>query len=103
VSSSLGWGKGFGEEFAGMYRKKRNKRSNAHNMMDITFKSTVHALRLSSIKIPKNVLLPSQLPMPVSSSGEEDVQDSEEEDVHDREEEHAHDSEENVCGREQDH
>jgi hypothetical protein len=22
VSSSLGWGKGFGEEFAGMYRKK---------------------------------------------------------------------------------
>ena len=25
VSSSLGWGKGFGEEFAGMYRKKRNK------------------------------------------------------------------------------
>jgi hypothetical protein len=27
VSSSLGWGKGFGEEFAGMYRKKRNKSS----------------------------------------------------------------------------
>jgi hypothetical protein len=25
VSSSLGWGKGFGEEFAGMYRKKGNK------------------------------------------------------------------------------
>jgi hypothetical protein len=37
VSSSLGWGKGFGEEFAGMYRKKRNKRSGAHDMMDITF------------------------------------------------------------------
>jgi hypothetical protein len=47
------WGKAFGEEFAGMYRKKRNKRSNAHDMMDITFKSVVHALRLSGIDIPK--------------------------------------------------
>jgi ABC-type Zn2+ transport system substrate-binding protein/surface adhesin len=70
-------------------------------MMDITFKSIVHALRLPGIKIPKNVLLPSQLPAPVSSSEEEDVHGSEEEDAHDREEEHAHDSEED--GREQDH
>jgi hypothetical protein len=101
VSSSLGWGKGFGEEFAGMYRKKRNKRSNAHDMLDITFKSVVHALRLSSIDIPKNALLPSQLPALVSSSEEEDVHGSEEEDGHDREEEHAHDSEED--GGEQDH
>jgi hypothetical protein len=46
VSSSLGWGNGFGEEFAGMYWKKKNKRSNAHDVMDITFKSVVHALRL---------------------------------------------------------
>jgi hypothetical protein len=53
VSSSLGWGKGFGEEFAGMYRKKTSKRSNAHDMMDMTFKSVVHALRLSGIEIPK--------------------------------------------------
>jgi hypothetical protein len=45
VSSSLGWGKGFGEEFTGMYRKKRNKRSDAHDMMDITFESIFHALR----------------------------------------------------------
>jgi hypothetical protein len=60
VSSSLGWGKGFGEEFAGMYRKKRNKRSDAHDVMaDKTFKSIVHALRLSGINIPKNPLLPS--------------------------------------------
>jgi hypothetical protein len=57
VSSSLGWGKGFGEEFAGMYTKKRNKRSD--DMVDITFKIVVHALRLSDIKIPKNVLLSS--------------------------------------------
>jgi hypothetical protein len=98
VSSSLGWGKGFGEEFARMYRKKRNKRFDAHDMMDITFKSIVHALILSGIKIPKHVL-PSRLPAHVSSSEEEDVHGSEEEDAHDREEEHAHESEENACGR----
>jgi hypothetical protein len=101
MSSSLGWGKGFGEEFAGIYRKKRNKRSNAHDMMDITFKSVVHSLILSGIDIPKNELLPSQLPVPVSSSEEEDVHGSEDEDGHVREEKHAHDSEED--GREQDH
>jgi hypothetical protein len=58
VSSSLGWGKGFGEEFARMYRKKRNKRSNAHDIMDITLKSVVHDLR-PGIDIAKNALLPS--------------------------------------------
>jgi hypothetical protein len=72
-------------------------------MMNITFKSIVHALRLLGIEIPKNVLLPSQLPTHVSSSEEEDVHGSKEEDAHDREEEHAHDSEEDACGREQDH
>jgi hypothetical protein len=101
VSSSLGWGKGFGEEFAGMYRKKRNKRSDAHDMMEKTFKSIVYALRLSGIDISKNALLPSQLPVPVSSSEEGDMDGSEEEYGHDREEEHAHDSEED--GKEQDH
>jgi hypothetical protein len=61
MSSSLGWGKGFGEVFTGMYRKKRrNKRSDAHDMMDITFKSIVHSLRLLGIEILKNALLPSQ-------------------------------------------
>jgi hypothetical protein len=59
ASSSLGWGKGFGEEFAGMCRKKRNKRSDAHDVMDKTFKSIVHALRLSGINLPKNAILPS--------------------------------------------
>jgi hypothetical protein len=89
VSSSLGWGKGFGEEFSGMYRKKRNKRSDAHGVMaDKTFKSIVHALRLSGINIPKNALLPSQLPAPVSSSEEEDMDGIEEEDGHDNEEVH---------------
>jgi ABC-type Zn2+ transport system substrate-binding protein/surface adhesin len=94
-------GKGFGEEFAGMYRKKRNKRSDVHDMMDKTFNLIVHALRLSGINKPKNALLPSQLPELVSSSEEEDMDGSEEEDGHDCEEEHAHDSEED--GREQDH
>jgi hypothetical protein len=42
-------------------------------MADKTFKSIVHALRLSGINIPKNALLPSQLPAPVSSSEEEDM------------------------------
>jgi hypothetical protein len=70
-------------------------------MADKTFKSIVHALRLSGINIPKNALLPSQLPMPFSSSEEEDMDGIEEENGHDREEEHAHDSEED--GREQDH
>jgi hypothetical protein len=59
VSSSLGWGKGFGEEFTGMYRKKRSKMSDAHDMMEITFQSIVHARRLLGIEIPSNVLLPS--------------------------------------------
>jgi hypothetical protein len=69
--------------------------------MDKTFKSTVHALRLSDINIPKNALLPSQISALVSSSEEEDMDGSEKEDGHDREEEHAHNSEED--GREQDH
>jgi hypothetical protein len=93
VSSSLGWGKGLGEEFAVMYKKKRNKRSDAHDVMDKTFKSIVHALRLSGINIPQSALLPSQLPVPVSNSEEEDMDGSEEEDGHDSEED----------GRVQDH
>jgi hypothetical protein len=57
-----------------MYRKKRNKRCDAHDVMvDKTFKSIVHALRLSCINIPKNSLLPSQLPAPVRSGEEEDM------------------------------
>jgi hypothetical protein len=75
--------------------------SNAHDVMaDKTFKSIVHALRLSRINIPKNALLPSQLPALVSSSEEEDMDGIEEEDGHDSEEEHAHVREED--GREQD-
>jgi hypothetical protein len=102
VSSSLGWGKGFREDIIGMYRKKRNKRCDAHDVMtDKTFKSILHALRLLGINIPKNALLPSQLPASASSNEEEDMDGIGEEDGHDREEEHAHVSEED--GREQDH
>jgi hypothetical protein len=85
-----------------MYRKKRNKRSDAQDVMeDKTFKSIVHSLRLSCINIPKNALLPSQLPVPVSSIKEEDMDGIEDEDGHDSEEEHALVREED--GREQDH
>jgi hypothetical protein len=69
-------------------------------MIDKTFKSIVHALRLLGIDIPKNALLSSQLLAHISSSEEEDMHGSEEEDGHDREEEHVHDIEED--GREQD-
>jgi hypothetical protein len=101
MSSSLSWGKGFDEEFAGMYMKKRSKRSDTHDVMDKTFKSIVPALRLSGINIPKNALLLSQLLALVSSSEEENMDSIKEEDGHNHEEEHAHDSEED--GREQDH
>jgi hypothetical protein len=85
-----------------MYRKKKNKRSDAHDVMaDKTFKSIVHALRLSGMNIPKNALLPSQLPVPISSNEEEDMDGIEEKDRHDSEEEHAHVREED--GREKDH
>jgi hypothetical protein len=85
-----------------MHRKKRNKRFDVHDVMaDKAFKSIVHALKLSGINIPKTALLPSQLPAPVSSSVEEDMDGIEEEDGHDSEEEHAHVREED--GREQDH
>jgi hypothetical protein len=70
-------------------------------MADKIFKSIVHALRLSGINIPKNALLPSQLPAPVSSSEEEDMDGSKEEDGHDSEEDHYDVREED--GREQDH
>jgi hypothetical protein len=102
VSSSLDLGKGFGEEFSRMYRKRRNKRSDAHDVMvDNTFKSTVYDLRLQGINIPKNTLLPSQLPAHVNSSEEEVLDGIEEEDGHDREEEHVNDSEED--DKEKDH
>jgi hypothetical protein len=50
-------------------------------MANKTFKSIVHALRLLGINIPKNALLPSQLPALVSSSEEEDMDGIEEEDI----------------------
>jgi hypothetical protein len=70
-------------------------------MADKIFKSIVHAVRLSGINIPKNALLTSQLPAPVSSSEEEDMDGIEEEDGHDIKEVHYDAREED--GREQDH
>ena len=98
VSSSLGWCKGFGEEFAGMYRKKRNKKA-IPQMEDLVGEAVtriVSILAESGFDIRKNVLHhPPQSP-PVSSSEVEDVHGLEEEDVHGSEEEEA-------CGREEDH
>jgi hypothetical protein len=59
MSSSLGWGNGFGEEFAGMYKKKRNKRSDAHDVMDKTFKSIVHAHYQASTYQKMHFFLPN--------------------------------------------
>jgi hypothetical protein len=70
-------------------------------MADKTFKSIVHALRLLGTNIPKNALLPSQLPAPVSSSEEEDMDGIEEEYGNSSEEVHYDVREED--GREQDH
>jgi hypothetical protein len=57
-----------------MYRKKRNNRSEAQDVMaNKTFKPIVHAVRLPGINVPKNALLPSQFPAPVNSSEEEDM------------------------------
>jgi hypothetical protein len=70
-------------------------------MADKTFKSIVHALRLSGTNIPKNALLPSQLPAPVSSSEEEDMDGIGEEYGNSSEEVHYDVREED--GREQDH
>jgi hypothetical protein len=70
-------------------------------MADKTFKSIVHALRLSGINIPKNALLPSQLPAPVNSTEEEDMDGIEAEDGYDSKEVHYDVREED--GREQDH
>jgi hypothetical protein len=70
-------------------------------MMDITFKSVVHALKLLGIDIrTMHFFLPNYQRLLVAAR-KKDVHGSEEEDVHDREEEHAHDSKED--GREQDH
>jgi hypothetical protein len=76
-----------------MYMKKRNKRSDAHDMMEKTFKSIIHALRLSGIDT-KKCTSSFPIPVPASSSEEEDMRGSEEEERHDREEED---------GTEQDH
>ena len=95
MSSSLGWGKRFGEEFAGMYRKKRNKKAvpEMEELVGEAVTRIVSILAESGIDIPKNVLHPPQSP-PVSSSEEEDVHGLEEEDVHGSEEEEARDREE---------
>jgi hypothetical protein len=98
VSSSLGWGKGFGEEFARMYRTKRNKKavSQMEELVGEAVTRIVSMLAESGIvHIPENVLHPPQSP-PLSSNEEEDVHGLEEKDAHGSEEEDVHGLEEKM-------
>jgi hypothetical protein len=84
VSILVGWGKGFGEEFAGMYRKKRKKtkeRSDAEKekIVGETAIRVINMLRQAGMVIP-DALCPTQ-PTHIGSSEQEDVSVSEEEDV----------------------
>jgi hypothetical protein len=90
VSSSVGWGKGFGEEFAGMYRKKRKERSDAEKEKIIgeTAIRVINMLRQAGVVI-LDALCPTQATH-IGSSEQEDASVSEEEDVHGSEEEHGH-------------
>jgi hypothetical protein len=92
VSSSVGWGKGFGEEFAGMYRKKRKKtkeRSDAEKekIVGETAIRVINMLRQAGVVIP-DALCPTQ-PTHIGSSEQEDASVSEEEDVRGCREEHG--------------
>jgi hypothetical protein len=92
VSSSVGWGKGFGEEFAGMYRKKRKKtkeRSDTEKekIVGETAIRVINMLRQTGVVIP-DALCPTQ-PTHIGSSEQEDASVSEEEDVRGSGEEHG--------------
>ncbi|PVH33772.1 hypothetical protein PAHAL_8G062200 [Panicum hallii] len=92
VSSSVGWGKGFGEEFAGMYRKKRKKtkeRSDAEKekIVGETAIRVINMLRQAGVVIP-DALCPTQ-PTHTGSSEQEDASVSAEEDVRGSGEDHG--------------
>ena len=78
VSSSVGWGKGFGEEFAGMYRKKRNKRSDAdkEKIVGEAVSRVIHMLRQAGVAIPDGLGL-TQAPHLSSSSEREGAHEME--------------------------
>jgi hypothetical protein len=93
MSSSVGGGKGFGEEFAGMYRKKRKERSDAEKekIVGETAIRVINMLRQEGVVIP-DALCPTQATH-IGSSEQEDASVNEEEDVRGSEEEHGHDNE----------
>jgi hypothetical protein len=98
VSSSLGWGKGFGEEFARTYRTKRNKKavSQKEELVGEAVTRIVSMLTESGIvHIPENVLHPPQSP-PLSSSKDEDVHGLQEKDVNGSEKKDVHGLEEKM-------
>ena len=78
MSSSVGWGKGFGEEFARMYRKKRNKRSDAdkEKIVGEAVSRVIHMLRQAGVAIPDGLGL-TQAPHLSSSSEREGAHEME--------------------------
>jgi hypothetical protein len=60
VSSSLGWGKGFGEECAGMYRKRKKRRSDAdkEEIVGEAITRVMELLRVVGVPIPDGLCPP---------------------------------------------
>ena len=58
MSSLVGYGKGFGKECAGMYRKKKKRRSdvNKEEIVGETFKLVVEMLRGAGVPIPSEII-----------------------------------------------
>ena len=59
VSSSLGWGKGFGEECAGMYRKKKRRRSDVdkEEIVGEAITRVMELLRVAGVHRPDGLCL----------------------------------------------
>ncbi|RLN28936.1 hypothetical protein C2845_PM05G13560 [Panicum miliaceum] len=59
VSSSVGWGKGFGEEFAGMYWKKKRRRSDAdkEEIVGEAITRVMELLRVAGVHIPDGLCI----------------------------------------------
>ena len=59
MSSSVGWSKGFGEECAGMYRKKKRRRSDAdkEEIVGEAITRVMELLRVAGVPIPDGLCL----------------------------------------------
>ena len=59
MSSSVGWSKGFGEECAGMYRKRKKRRSDAdkEEIVGEAITRVIAMLRVAGVPIPDGLCL----------------------------------------------